>query len=145
MFWTFSFGSLCNMSFEKVQSQGAQPTYGQTQPDQLSIETNTRPSTYNTNSTTDSLFLDDTNEDSLTSTFQEDLANPTTLGPLEKEIPPHGQSSPAAEESLEQRLERLGRQRPEIFGSLWAEIGFVFSISMSQVLSVIASSSNLEL
>lgn len=40
------------------------------------------------------------------------------------------------EESAQARLERLGRQRPEAFDSLWAEIGFVFSISMSQVLTV---------
>lgn len=39
------------------------------------------------------------------------------------------------EESPEVRIEKLGRQRPEIFKSLWAEIGFVFSISMSQVLT----------
>lgn len=40
------------------------------------------------------------------------------------------------EEAPDVRMERLGRQRPEVFKSLWAEIGFVFSISMSQVLTV---------
>lgn len=40
------------------------------------------------------------------------------------------------EEAPEVRIERLGRQRPEVFKSLWAEIGFVFSTTMSQVLSV---------
>ncbi|ESZ95283.1 hypothetical protein SBOR_4337 [Sclerotinia borealis F-4128] len=39
------------------------------------------------------------------------------------------------EEAPEVRIERLGRQRPEVFKSIWAEIGFVFSISMSQVLT----------
>ncbi|RKF64435.1 Drug resistance protein [Erysiphe neolycopersici] len=39
------------------------------------------------------------------------------------------------EESLETRLRRLGSQRPEVFSSLWAEIGFIFSISMSQILT----------
>ncbi|KFY36310.1 hypothetical protein V494_05106 [Pseudogymnoascus sp. VKM F-4513 (FW-928)] len=39
------------------------------------------------------------------------------------------------EESLEARIERLGRERPPVFKSLWAEVVFVFSISMSQVLS----------
>lgn len=43
---------------------------------------------------------------------------------------------PAVEESTKARLERLGRQRPEVFDSIWSEIGFIFSISMSQVLSV---------
>ena len=40
------------------------------------------------------------------------------------------------EESLEVRLERLGRERPACFRSTWREAGFVFSISMSQVLAV---------
>jgi hypothetical protein len=40
------------------------------------------------------------------------------------------------EESHEARIERLGRQRPEQFKTLWAEIGFVFSIVMSQVMTV---------
>ena len=33
------------------------------------------------------------------------------------------------------RIERLGRARPEIFRSIWAEIGSVFSICMSQLLT----------
>lgn len=40
------------------------------------------------------------------------------------------------EESLEVKLERLGRVRPECFKSTWQEAGFVFSIAMSQVLAV---------
>lgn len=40
------------------------------------------------------------------------------------------------EESIEARIERLGRQRPEIFPSLIAEIGFVFSVCMSQIFGV---------
>jgi hypothetical protein len=40
------------------------------------------------------------------------------------------------EESFEARIERLGRERPKAFKSLWAEVGFVFTISMSQVLTV---------
>ena len=40
------------------------------------------------------------------------------------------------EETHEARIERLGRQRPEKFKTLWAEIGFVFSIVMSQVMTV---------
>jgi hypothetical protein len=50
---------------------------------------------------------------------------------------------PPIEESLEARLERLGRQRPDVFPNIWAEVGFVFSISMSQVLSVSTAYSNL--
>src|SRR3954468_22364768 len=56
--------------------------------------------------------------------------------PHDDEKSDRGRNSPAVEESLEARLERLGRQRPEVFGSIWAEIGFVFSISMAQVLTV---------
>jgi hypothetical protein len=40
------------------------------------------------------------------------------------------------EETVSQRIERLGRERPKAFKTLWAEIGFVFTISMSQVLTV---------
>ncbi|KAI7055726.1 hypothetical protein KC352_g44515, partial [Hortaea werneckii] len=38
-------------------------------------------------------------------------------------------------ESETVRVERLGRQRPEKLGSMWKEIGFVFSIAMSQALT----------
>ncbi len=41
-----------------------------------------------------------------------------------------------SEESLKQRIERLGRERPACFDSTWQEAGFVFSIAMSQVLAV---------
>jgi MFS family permease len=39
------------------------------------------------------------------------------------------------EESLEARIERLGRQRPDEFQTVWSEIAFVFSITMSQLLT----------
>ncbi|KAI9772434.1 MAG: hypothetical protein M1840_000637 [Geoglossum simile] len=42
---------------------------------------------------------------------------------------------PAVEESFETRIERLGWKRPEKFSSLTAEIGIVFSIAMSQILT----------
>ncbi|CAG8948863.1 hypothetical protein HYFRA_00001986 [Hymenoscyphus fraxineus] len=38
-------------------------------------------------------------------------------------------------ETTEAMIERLGRERPKIFSSIWSEIGFVFSISMSQILA----------
>lgn len=38
-------------------------------------------------------------------------------------------------ESETARIERLGRQRPEKLGSMWKEVGFVFSITVSQLLS----------
>ena len=37
-------------------------------------------------------------------------------------------------ESEKAHIERLGRQRPGKLGSAWREIGFVFSIVMSQLL-----------
>lgn len=40
------------------------------------------------------------------------------------------------EESPMARIERLGRARPEKFKSTWEEVGFCFSIVMSQVLTV---------
>ncbi|KAN0103224.1 MFS general substrate transporter [Hyaloscypha variabilis] len=78
--------------------------------------------------------FDQVNDATIAAAYQEEVASPTSPGPFEKGNSPPG-GSPAGEESLEARLERLGRQRPEVFRSLWAEMGFVFSISMSQVLS----------
>lgn len=75
------------------------------------------------------------NEAAVTAAYDEDVASPMSPRPFEEGKSPKG-GSPAVDESLEARLERLGRHRPEVFGSVWAEIGFVFSISMSQVLSV---------
>ena len=40
-----------------------------------------------------------------------------------------------AEESLEARIERLGKERPPTFKTIWSEIAFVFSITMSQLLT----------
>ena len=42
---------------------------------------------------------------------------------------------PPTEESLQARIERLGRERPSTFRTLWSEISFVFSITMSQLLT----------
>ncbi|KPI44434.1 putative MFS-type transporter [Cyphellophora attinorum] len=42
---------------------------------------------------------------------------------------------PMIEESMEARLARLGRERPPIFTSAFAEVMFCFSILMSQILS----------
>jgi len=39
-------------------------------------------------------------------------------------------------ESAQARIDRIGRERPEKFKSVWAEVGFCFSIVMSQVLTV---------
>ncbi|KEF57201.1 uncharacterized protein A1O9_07391 [Exophiala aquamarina CBS 119918] len=44
-------------------------------------------------------------------------------------------TQPDVEESLEARIERLGRERPPAFKSLFHEIAFAFSIYMSQVLT----------
>jgi len=44
-------------------------------------------------------------------------------------------TQPDIEESMEARIERLGRERPPTFKSLWHEIAFAFSIYMSQVLT----------
>ena len=47
----------------------------------------------------------------------------------------HRLSEPSVEECLDARIERLGRERPPTFPTLTSEIGFVFSISMSQFLT----------
>ena len=40
------------------------------------------------------------------------------------------------EESMQARIERLGRQRPAEFKSIWTEIGFCFSLLASMVMAV---------
>lgn len=42
---------------------------------------------------------------------------------------------PESEESLEARIERLGRERPPAFDSIWTEAPFVFSVLMGQILT----------
>jgi MFS family permease len=53
--------------------------------------------------------------------------------------PPHDdekdEAECIAEETLEAKIERLGRARPPAFKSIWSEIAFVFSICMSQLLT----------
>lgn len=39
------------------------------------------------------------------------------------------------EESVQARVERLGRERPPVFQSVWAEVAFVFSICFSQIIT----------
>ena len=39
------------------------------------------------------------------------------------------------DEPFSVRIERLGRQRPPLFKNIWSEIGFLFSICMSQILT----------
>jgi hypothetical protein len=92
------------------------------------------------NRSPDSIIIDHVNGTARAASYREGVASPSAPGPSEKESQQQGAGAssgcPTIDESVEARIERLGRQRPEVFGSLWAEIGFVFSISMSQVLSV---------
>ena len=39
------------------------------------------------------------------------------------------------EESLEARIERLGRERPASFPTMWSEVAFIFSVMMSQIMT----------
>jgi len=82
------------------------------------------------------IVLDHVNEAALAAGYQENLATPSPSSPENKT--PASPPDSGLEESPEARLERLGRQRPEVFKSIYAEIGFVFSISMSQIFSVSA-------
>ncbi|ERF73490.1 hypothetical protein EPUS_04113 [Endocarpon pusillum Z07020] len=60
-----------------------------------------------------------------------DLPNQEHQG-LEKNI---GNDERGNDESLQARIERLGRERPKVFRSMWAEIAFVFSICNSQIIT----------
>jgi hypothetical protein len=128
------------MSLSGSQSPDGLPSHGRTQSNPPPSETHDRLSTHNAHSTTGSIALEHVNDAALAMLNQETVTSRTPPGP-EKENSPQGGGSLAVEESVEARLERLGKQRPKVFDSLWAEIGFVFSISMSQVLSVISFSS----
>ena len=58
-------------------------------------------------------------------TFQASLLSPT----------PNNESLNPDDESFSVRIERLGRHRPPQFKNIWSEIGFLFSIYMSQILT----------
>jgi hypothetical protein len=126
------------MSLETLQEVGAAPNGNAFGPSHASG--NPHPNISSTNRTTSpnshDVVLDHVNEAALAAAYQEEITSPSILGPQKKETQQTGMDSPAVEESVEAKLERLGRQRPEVFDSIWAEIGFVISISMSQVLSV---------
>ncbi|KIW67534.1 hypothetical protein PV04_06778 [Phialophora macrospora] len=53
--------------------------------------------------------------------------NPSAVGKVMTE--------PDIEESMDARIQRLGRERPPAFKSTWAEFAFVFSIVMSQIIT----------
>ncbi|KAF5685595.1 multidrug resistance [Fusarium circinatum] len=55
--------------------------------------------------------------------------------PNDDAAPDTAAPSPTVDESLQARIERLGRERPPIFTTRWSEIIFIFSISMSQFLT----------
>ncbi|UPL01102.1 hypothetical protein LCI18_012036 [Fusarium solani-melongenae] len=57
------------------------------------------------------------------------------LVPNDSPSPDLAESITPVDESLQARIERLGRERPSIFTTRWSEIIFVFSISMSQFLT----------
>jgi hypothetical protein len=87
-------------------------------------------------STSENSLWDPANKSARPSSAPEERNSSPILGPQQKETHPSRTDLPATEESTEARIERLGRQRPEVFKSIWEEIGFVFSVSMSQVLTV---------
>ncbi len=126
------------MFLEGTRSPVGRHFHGRSQVNPPPSDTDNRLSIHDTHCGSGSIVLDHVNDVALATAYEETVASPTTPttpGPFEKANSQPG--SPAIEESMEARLERLGRQRPEVFESLWAEVGFVFSISMSQVLSVI--------
>ncbi|KAJ9636644.1 hypothetical protein H2204_005244 [Knufia peltigerae] len=63
--------------------------------------------------------------------------NPTSNESSTMELPvvEKAPTEPDTEESMEARIERLGRERPPAFKTVWSELGFVFSILMSQILT----------
>ena len=48
----------------------------------------------------------------------------------------HDRTTAEGEESIEARIERLGRQRPDKFTTLWTEVGFCSSLLASMLMAV---------
>jgi hypothetical protein len=115
------------MSLEISELSVAAPSQDRAKKDQTLGDPNNCPH--------DSMVLRQVNDAPLAAPYQDDI-NPASHEPQERGKQTEKADLPLVEESAEARLERLGRQRPEVFDSIWSEIGFVFSISMSQVLSV---------
>lgn len=90
----------------------------------------------NSSSSRGGVVMAEVNEAPIVTIDQEEPRVPETHIPREDHKNSLERDVPAVEESHEAMLERLGRQRPEVFRSIWSEIGFVFSISMAQVLTV---------
>lgn len=105
---------------------------------------NVSPQPQEASSSAGNMVLDHVNEAALAAAFQEHI-KPASSQPEEAEKPAQPTNLPTIEESEEARLERLGRQRPEVFESVWSEIGFVFSICMSQILTVCLSYPNISI
>lgn len=126
------------MSFETVQDVGAAPSGNASRAHPPNSNSILPPGPLNSHS----VVLEHADQAVARAAYQKGIMSPSTLRPPPKESQQSGVDSPAVEESAQARLERLGKQRPEVFESIWAEIGFVFSISMSQVLSVSRKSSN---
>ena len=72
-------------------------------------------------------------DEALTCVEPSDNAPVPSATPSNPALPPSTTSS--SDESLNTRIERLGRQRPPLFPTLANEIFFVFSITMSQFLT----------
>jgi MFS family permease len=67
------------------------------------------------------------------------IAKEDAISPVDENTDPPSKpkaAEPAVDEPVEARIERLGRERPKIFRTIWSEMGFVFSVSMSQILAV---------
>lgn len=65
------------------------------------------------------------------------MSSSPNLTATDTTMPPTDNHDPAIIEgqSEKDRIERLGRQRPEGLTSAWKEFGFIFSVTMSQVLT----------
>jgi len=128
------------MSLGTPQEVGAAPNSNAPGPSHRSGNPKISFPSHANSSKSQDMVPDHVNEAALAAAYQLEITSTPTLVPQRKETEQPGMESPAVEESAEAMLEGLGRQRPKVFDSAWAEIGFVFSISMSQVLSVGQSS-----
>ncbi len=127
------------MSFDNTQNSIGVASQDQFSTGLISCETNPPTLSHPVALTDVDIIFSQGNDAAPARSYQEEIMTSTSAmdpGPFKKSKHLQVGDSPAIEESIEARVERLGRQRPEAFDSIWAEIGFVFSIVMSQVLTV---------
>ena len=82
------------------------------------------------------MALQETIERPITQSLSNEDVKSQEQNPKEDRHHPLHAPLPTSEETEQERIERLGRERPPQLKSLWAEVLFVYSILASQFMAV---------